>query len=297
MTIFIVFGVLADIAGTALVIVGAINRNLDLIGPGAILLVIGTIFWLVGIKTRGIMGGQSLRSMMRGASGIKEGGIPARAVVQSIGETGMTINEAPVFSFDLEVHREGQPPYPVKVKQLVPRMLVGAVLPGYEVTVQVDPADPSRVGIDWSEMPRPAGTGMGAGLPAPGTFTAAAAGVPAAELADAVRSLPPERRGSAAELLARGRRGTARILGARAMGTAGDLGAVAAGDPRAGDQVLLLDLEVKLPGMDPYPASVLHRVPTPLLGKVGPGLEVPVAVGRDDPEREVAVDWEALEPG
>lgn len=276
MTPFIVFGVLADAAGMALVVAGAVTGNTSLLAPGVPLLIMGTIFWLVGAKTRSMLGGQSLRSMVRSASGATEGGLPARAVVQAIGETGMTINEAPVFAFDLEVRREGQPPYPVAVKQLVPRMLVGAVLPGYEVAVRVDPSDPSRVTIDWSEMPRAAATGVETALPE-----------------DLISSVPPERRGSAAELLARGRRGTARLVGIRDMGDAVELGLMDAADERAGARMALLELEVKLPGQDPYPATVLHWQPARLVGQIGPGRRLVVAVGRDNPEREVAVDWDA----
>jgi len=275
MTPFIVMGILADIAGAALVVAGAVTGNVALLAPGIPLLITGTVFWLVGAKTGALTGGTSLRSLLRGANAIPEG-LPARALVRAMGETGWTINEAPVFSFDLEVHREGQPPYPVAVKQMVPRMLVGAVLPGHEVSVRVDPADASRVAIDWSEMPRAAG--------------AAETDDPAALLA----AIPAERRGSAADLLARGRRGTARLLGIRDLGDAVETGLMAATDPRAGARVALLELEVKLPGRDLYQAKVVHWLPAALVGRVGPGRQLVVAVDRDDPEHEVAVDWEAV---
>lgn len=274
MTPFIVSGILADAAGAALVVAAAVTGNLALLAPGIPLLILGTAFWLVGAKTGALTGGTSLRSLLRGAAAIPNG-IPARALIRAIGETGWTINEAPVFSFDLEVHGEGPAPYPVTVKQMVPRMLVGAVLPGHEVSVRVDPADASRVAIDWSEMPHPPG--------------AAAPDDPAALLS----SIPPERRGSAADLLARGRRGTARLLGIRDLGDAVETGLMPAGDPRAGARVALLELEVKLPGRDPYQAKVVHWLPAELVGRVGPGRRLVVAVDRDDPEHEVAVDWEA----
>ncbi|MBN2112781.1 MAG: hypothetical protein JW785_01495 [Acidimicrobiia bacterium] len=274
MTPFIVSGILADVAGAALVVAGAVTGNPALLAPGIPLLIAGTVFWLVGAKTGALTGGTSLRSLLRGAAAIPEG-LPARALVRAIGETGWTINEAPAFSFDLEVHREGQPPYPVTVKQMVPRMLVGAVLPDHEVSVRVDPADASRVAIDWSEMPRAAG--------------ATETDDPPALLA----AIPPERRGSAADLLARGRRGTARLLGIRDLGDAVEAGLMTATDPRAGARLALLELEVKLPGRDPYQAKVVHWLPADLVGRVGPGRQLAVAVDRDDPEHEVAVDWEA----
>jgi hypothetical protein len=44
--------------------------------------------------------------------------------------------------------------------------------------------------------------------------------------------------------------------------------------------------------MDRYAAQVLHRVPDEYVGKIGPGLEVEIAVDREDPEHQVAIDWE-----
>ncbi|MFH1330680.1 MAG: hypothetical protein ABIJ48_08555 [Actinomycetota bacterium] len=242
MTPFIVFGVLADAAGMVLVVAGAPTANPGLIAVGAPLLIAGTVFWLVGAKTRTMLGGRSLRSIMGDASGPGGGGVPARATVRAIGETGITINEAPVFAFDLEVHCEGQPPHPVTVKQMAPRMLVGAVLPCHEVAVRVDPTDVSQVTIDWSELPRAEASQMSMDVPA-----------------DLIASIPPERRGSADELLARGRRGMARPVGIRNMGDAVELGLIPAGDERAGDRVALLELEIKLPGTGPGPGPAPAR--------------------------------------
>jgi len=55
----------------------------------------------------------------------------------------------------------------------------------------------------------------------------------------------------------------------------------------------MIQLEVKLPGRDPYNATIGHRVPERLVGKVGPRTAVDVAVGRGD-DQEVAIDWDAL---
>jgi hypothetical protein len=52
-------------------------------------------------------------------------------------------------------------------------------------------------------------------------------------------------------------------------------------------------MAVKLPGRSEYDAEVAHRVPDRLIGRVGPGVEVEIAADRDDPERSVAIDWDA----
>ena len=49
---------------------------------------------------------------------------------------------------------------------------------------------------------------------------------------------------------------------------------------------------MKLPGRAAYPVSVVHWVPASQVGKTGAGREVVIAVDRDDPEHQVAIDWE-----
>jgi hypothetical protein len=61
----------------------------------------------------------------------------------------------------------------------------------------------------------------------------------------------------------------------------------------ADDRVFVIQLEVKLPGRDPYAATIGHRVPERLVGKVGPRTAVDVAVGRGD-DQEVAIDWDSV---
>jgi len=274
---FIVVGVILELVGWVLVVLGATSPDRrDLLAGGVPLIIVGTIFFVVGVVTRRKLGGLGLGSLLGGGA-VMENGTPARALVTGISETGITVNESPVFGFDLEVRPQGIAPYPASVKQRVPRMLVGAVLPGMEVAVRFDPERPEKVMIDWGEMPR-AASEAGAALTA----------------ADLVAAIPPERRGSAADVLSRGRRGTARIVGIKDLGDAVALGVMEEEDERAGARLIHLELEVKLPGQDRYPAQVLHWMPARLVGVVGPGRELVVAVGRDDPERHIAVDWDAL---
>lgn len=278
MNAFSLAGLGMDGIGMALVIAGVVTggeARWGLIITGAAVSVAGAIMYVSGRKV-GSFSGVTPRLLRTG--------LPARALVERMWETGVTINESPVFGFGLQITREGQEAYSAEVQQAVPRMLVGAVLPGVTLAVKVDPADPARVGVDWSEFPAGA---------AARDLSALVAAAPPEEVAEAIRSLPPEQRGSAAELLARGRRGRARLVAMRDMGDAVELGLMDASDERAGARVALLELEVRLPGRDPYPAQVLHWLPARLEGRIGPGRTLVVAVGRDDPEHEVAVDWEA----
>ncbi len=239
-----------------------------LLVAGISLIPFGLIFFVVG-KRIGKFGGVR--------PGLLETGLPRRGLVKRMWETGVTLNNNPVLGFDVEVVSERDQPYQASVQQAIPRMLVGAILPGAVLGIEVDPEDKQRIAIDWSIAPEVPG---GTGAAAPDT--------------DDVPDALAGRNVSIADLLARGRRTRATIASMRRMGTLGDLGLTDRSDDRWDDELFLMELEVRRAGLDPITARVLHRVPDHLVGRVGPGLEVPVAVDRDHPEREVAIDWDAV---
>jgi hypothetical protein len=260
---------LMDLAGAGCVVAGILSdgpQSPVLIGIGAALLVSGSVIMLVGART----------GRLRGARRLMTEGLALPATVLAMRETGVTINNSPVFGFQLEIRREGHPPYPVTVRQQVPRMFVGAVLPGGTVMVRQDPEHPDRVAIDWSEPPGPRHV----------TITPE-------NLAEALHTVPPEQRLRPDDVLARGRRGIATVVSARTLGTLEDLN-LAEMEHDPGDEMFVFELEVKLPGRDPYLATVIHGVPVRLIGRVGPGLELPVAADREDPEHRVAIVWDEV---
>ncbi len=269
---FAIVGIVVDLAGMAVIVAGVLisgELRWPLIIAGATLSFIGVVMFVIGRKA-GRFYGVSPRLAARGT--------PATALVEQMQDTGVIFNGSPVVRFHLNVSHQAHD-YPAKVQQALPRSRREEVSIGSRVAVRVDPEDSGRLVIDWSQAPA-APRGVAAPAAAPTGHTPA-------------DSTPAERRRSAAELLARGRRGTARIVAAQEAGDAVRLGLMPPDDERAGAMMALLDLEVKLPGRDPYPARVMHWVPAALAGQVGPGREVVVAVDRDDPEREVAIDWEA----
>jgi hypothetical protein len=198
------------------------------------------------------------------------------ATITSVGDTGVTINNDPVLVFGLDVDVPGSPAT-AEIRQRIPRFLVGMTLPGTTVQVVADPKDPSVVAIDWTQAPQP-GAGVASGM-GPGM------GEISANMGEPVAGV-----GSAAELLRKGRRGTAVIRSATDSGDISDLGVVDATDPGRDDRIYVFELEVKLPGRSPYQARIGHRVPERLYGKVAPGMEIVVAVDRDN-DQEVAIDW------
>jgi len=120
----------------------------------------------------------------------------------------------------------------------------------------------------------------------------------ASMIAQRAADLTPDDRTDSAELLETGRRGTARITSAQDVGkTIGDLGLAEPGDEEWDDSLFVFGLQVKIPGRASYAVQVAQRIPDDLVGTVGPGAEVKVAVDRDDPEHRVAIDWPSFRTG
>ena len=80
---------------------------------------------------------------------LRKTGRPAKAVVLKLSDTGMTINDDPVAWLELEVHPDGQPVFTAKAKCLISRLDVPQFQPGCTIPVVYDPADHSRVGVDY----------------------------------------------------------------------------------------------------------------------------------------------------
>ncbi len=144
---------------------------------------------------------------------------------------------------------------------------------------------------------------MGGGAAAAGStgmdFNWDASGQPiegqTAAVIGAVRSgALPTIRGSAAQLLATGTRGTAVITTAQPMGkTVRDINPNA--DPsRLNDPMWLFTVEATVPGESPFPAVFGHRVPLDKVAMLAPGVQLPVAVNMADRNQEVAIDWDAV---
>lgn len=245
-----------------------------------------------------------------GATGSIKNGVPAVAIIQSLAETGMTIStpsigpEAPVYKMGLLVTPPGGgTPYPVESTHAIPRLFVPMMLPGTNIGVLVDPANPAHVVPDWSRIGSPAAGMAGA---APGAAVMSVAGVPVSfdvagnpagaeltVLASGVRSgAVPQIKGSAAQLLATGTHGTAVITSAQPLGkTVRDIDPSAAPD-RLDDPMWLFTLEVSLAGQAPFPAMFGHRVPLAKVSSVAPGVKLAVAVNEAEKNGDVAIDWD-----
>ncbi len=96
----------------------------------------GAIFFVIG---------RVMRKSAERAERLRVHGIQGRGRVTGVSRTGVTINNRPQLSFDLQVTLPGRAPYPVSVKMLV----TGPVpAPGSEVAVRVDPQNLAEVLIE-----------------------------------------------------------------------------------------------------------------------------------------------------
>jgi len=75
-------------------------------------------------------------------------GEPAQAVIVSVMDTGVTVNDCPQARLTLEVRPATRPPFVAETTLLVGRFQTGMVMPGTVVQVRFDPADPSRVAVE-----------------------------------------------------------------------------------------------------------------------------------------------------
>ena len=74
-------------------------------------------------------------------------GRPARARIDAMEETGVTIGTSFLVRFRLMVSPVGGPSYAANCTDLVPRLSIGQFSPGAEIDVMVDPDDPARVTV------------------------------------------------------------------------------------------------------------------------------------------------------
>jgi hypothetical protein len=96
---------------------------------------------------------------------------------------------------------------------------------------------------------------------------------------------------SGSQILATGTRGTAVITSCQPLGKT-----LRQMNPRAtahlDDPMWLFTLKVTVPGENPWPAVMGHRVPPQKVGILGPGVKLSVAVNMADKMNEVAIDWD-----
>ena len=123
--------------------------------PGPLPLLLPLLALLSGLA----LGCSMFNTGMSEARDLQRVGVSAQAEILSIGETGLTVNDNPVITLDVEVRPADRPPYRATIKRLlVSRLEVPQFQPGRVIPVRFDPRDPSRVSFDLGP-PRAASTG------------------------------------------------------------------------------------------------------------------------------------------
>jgi hypothetical protein len=93
--------------------------------------------------------GQTMAEQTAAAT-LAASGEPATAQVNLARDTGQLLNMQPVIEMSLLVFLEGQPPYPVTLRQVVPLAQMGRLTAGARLAVKVDPKARQAVWIDWA---------------------------------------------------------------------------------------------------------------------------------------------------
>ena len=107
---------------------------------GAILGVVGAALIVVGV----LVGRRAAATDQ-----LLQTGIVGQGQVVGLTQTGMYLNENPQIRMNLLVSLPGQTPYAATRTEFVPLMLLGRLSSGAPLAVRVDPADFSRVVVDW----------------------------------------------------------------------------------------------------------------------------------------------------
>lgn len=79
------------------------------------------------------------------------GGVPARAVIDDMHETGRLVNERHELELELTVTLDGSEPYAATVTEVVPVWGMARLRKGESLAVRVDPGAPEHVVILWKE--------------------------------------------------------------------------------------------------------------------------------------------------
>jgi hypothetical protein len=156
MNIGIWIGIVAGLGGLVIGIGGALASG-DPSGvyiAAGILLVFGGMFYLFY---------RLFFAPMILASRLRKTGLPGKAIIMEVRDTGVTINNSPQVKLLLEIKNSLGQKYTTTIRTLVSRLQPLMYRPGMTIPVLIDPKDDNKVVIDTSggiQNSRPAGTSL-----------------------------------------------------------------------------------------------------------------------------------------
>lgn len=92
---------------------------------------------------------QQVMAQQTAAASAAATGVDATATILAVRQGAGMVNFQPMIAVDLMVSRDGAPPYPVTVEQVIAQTHLARAQAGTSVHVKVDPANPASVWIDW----------------------------------------------------------------------------------------------------------------------------------------------------
>lgn len=115
---------------------------------GLIITAVSLIFTFAILGFVGYMVYVKLIKPSQNAKRILQTGMPGKAKVLLLAETGVTINNAPQVLLTLEVTPDStRRPYQVQTKQVISIVHIPQFQPGAKLLVRIDPNDPNQVAI------------------------------------------------------------------------------------------------------------------------------------------------------
>jgi hypothetical protein len=210
------------------------------------------------------------------AQRIKAQGVPGRATIVGMRQTGVHVNEQPQVELRLQVEDPMYGSRQVTLKEYVPLMMLGVLSSGRPLPVKVDPANPNNVVIEW-ESALSGGTQVGQ-APGAGQFALG-------QMQQMPTPPPPLPMGEAdrerKRILAEGISGTARILASTPTGQMDD----------RGRPIHQMTLQIEIQGRPPVLGPALAGVPPERADQLEVGDNLPVKADPHDPA-SIAIDWD-----
>ena len=144
--------------------IGIIGGLIGLIvGVGAVVATGGSSGIYTGLGMLALFGGmfylfyRLIFKGMMNTSRLQKIGIPGKARILEVRDTGVTINNSPQVKLILEVKNDLGQKYTTECRVLVSRINPGAYVPGMEVPVKIDPKNEKNVVIDFTGRSAAAG--------------------------------------------------------------------------------------------------------------------------------------------
>jgi hypothetical protein len=287
-------------------------------------LFLAAIFVVVGLAVPVLRGGFLLTGVILGVvgfgllawgakmgAGIKEAqrlravGLKGQGRVVNAATTGTTLNDNPLMNLELEITLPGKSPYRVHHKTWVPLVMMGTLAMGVTLPVIVDPADPSKILVEWDQGPSfggltpgttvlPGGvqvtqaqSGQGQGLGALGALGAAAlGGLAAAGLGGGQVTSQT----SMSVNLSQQQEVVRRLQDSGVTGQVTITSVQDTGVALQGQRLFVIDVVVNVPGRAPVVAQQPAMVPEASASKVVQGATLPAKVDATD-AKVFAIDW------